>query len=178
MKVSKGYFLKMKFKLFLYIIFIFLYISFSLVSTQSLVSAQKAYLIFSDSQDNVLYKLDLNSSPNSPNSAQWIVRWNHSVTGVVVSDYYYWDGQNIVLTDSHTPAFDAGLGHIPGRGKQVSDGQNGYFILGINERVPNNTYALRVGSLKVNHRIIHDGQSYSLSEVAERQRIVIKVVTE
>lgn len=165
----------MQLKLFLYIILIFLYISLSLVSAQSLASTQKAYLSFTDSQDNVLYKLDLNSSPNS---AQWIVRWNHSVTGVIVSDYYYWDGQNIVLTDSHTPAFDAGLGHIPGRGKQVSDGQNGYFILGINESVPNNTYALRVGSLKVNHRIIHNGQSYSLSEVAERQRVVIKVVTE
>lgn len=161
----------MPFQLFLYIIFIFLHTSFTLVAAQS-IDSPKAYLSFTDSQEEMLYKIDLNNSP------QWIVRWNHSVTGVVVSDYYYWDGQNMLLTNSHTPAFDAGLGHIPGRGKQISDGQNGYFILGINEKVPNNSYALRVGSLKVNHRIIHEGNSYSLSEVAERQRVIIRVVTE
>jgi len=148
------------------------YLVFILCSTFSLVNAQNTYLTFSNSQEKVFYKLDLDSSP------QWIVRWNHSVTGITVSDYYYWDGQNILLTDSHTPAFDAGLGHIPGRGKQISDGQNGYFILGINEKVPNNSYAMRVGSLRVNHRIIHKGNSYSLSEAAERQRITISVVTE
>jgi len=138
-------------------------------STQD--TTKKAYLTFTDSEQNLLYELDLSFSP------QWIVRWNHSVTGVTVSDYYYWDGQNILLTDSHTPAFDAGLGHIPGRGKQLSDGQHGYFIIDIDEKVPNNTYAMRVGSLKVKHRIIQAGRTYSLSDVAERKRVVISVIT-
>lgn len=137
-------------------------------------SDQQAYLTFTDSDKNILYKLDLKASPQS---SQWIVRWNHSVTGITVSDYYYWDGQNMLLTDSHTPAFDAGLGHIPGRGTLLSDGQDGYYIFDIDEQVPNNSYALRVGSLKVNHRIMHDGNIYSLSEVAERQRVIISVIT-
>lgn len=105
------------------------------------------------------------------------MRWNHSVTGITVSDYYYWDGETMRLTDSHTPAFDAGLGHIPGRGTLVSDDQNGYWILNINEAVPENTYLLRVGPERVNHRIVHNGTIYSLSEVAANERVRIGVST-
>lgn len=82
----------------------------------------------------------------------------------------------MILVHSHTPSFDAGLGHIPGRGRQVSDGYGGYFIYDINEAVANNSYVLRAGSMKVNHRIEYQGQSYSLSELAEHERVVIKVV--
>jgi len=153
---------------------VFIFFIFIVYCTCSQASAQKAYLIFADAEisSTIYYKLDLTKSP------QWIVRWNHSVTGITVSDYYYWDGQSMILTDSHTPAFDAGLGHIPGRGEQLSDGQNGYFIVNIDEAVPNNSYAMRVASRLVNHRIIHAGKTYSLSEIAERQRITISIEIE
>lgn len=107
--------------------------------------------------------------------AAWIIRWNHSVTGVTVSDYYRWDGSSLLLTDTHTPSFDAGLGHIPGRGRLEGD-ESGYWIFDIDEPVPGNAYALRVGSARVNHRIVHNGEVYSLSEVAANTRVRIGVV--
>ena len=129
-----------------------------------------AWLEVTPDQGDPLFELSLSDEPN------WIIRWNHSVTGITVSDYYRWDGATMLLTNSHTPAFDAGLGHIPGRGRLESDGQGGYWILDINEPVPNNTYLLRVGSEQVNHRILHDGQTYFLSNVASRERVRIEVV--
>lgn len=136
----------------------------------SFCGAQAAYLLVQTQEGSSLLELPLAQTPT------WILRWNHSVTGVTVSDYYYWNGSEMLLTDSHTPAFDAGLGHIPDRGTLTSDGFNGYFILGIDEAVPNNAYALRVGSLSVNHRIEHAGNTYSLSEHAANTRVVIQVV--
>ena len=82
----------------------------------------------------------------------------------------------MLLTDSHTPAFDAGLGHIPGRGTLSSDGDQGYWITSIDEPVPGNAYLLRVGSGAVAHRIVHDSVTYSLSEVAANERVRIEVV--
>ena len=133
--------------------------------------AQAAWLEVTPSQGEPLFEFPLSDEPT------WILRWNHSVTGIEVSDYYYWDGDTMLLTDSHTPAFDAGLGHIPGRGKLESDGQGGYWIFDIDEPVSNNAYLLRVGSERVNHRIVHAGQTYFLSRVAahERVRIGVKV---
>lgn len=82
----------------------------------------------------------------------------------------------MLLTATHTPAFDAGLGHIPGRGRLESDGEGGYWIRGIDEPVAGNAYLMRVGSLQVNHRIVHDDVSYSLSEQAAGKRVVVEVV--
>jgi hypothetical protein len=105
----------------------------------------------------------------------WIIRWNHSVTGIVVSDYYQFDGETMYLSASHTPSFAAGLGHIPGRGRVESDDRHGYWILGIDEAVPGNAYNLRVGSSRVNHRLIHAGSVHSLSDTAAGQRVTIGV---
>ena len=134
------------------------------------VCAQTAFLEIKTDDGNLLYELALTRS------SQWIMRWNHSVTGITVSDYYYWDGATLLLTDSHTPAFDAGLGHIPGRGVLQSDKERGYWITNINEPVPGNAYILRVGSSAVDHRIVHGNVSYSLSEVAANMRVRIEVV--
>lgn len=82
----------------------------------------------------------------------------------------------MLLTASHTPAFDAGLGHIPGRGILESDGDGGYWIRELDEPVAGNAYLLRVGSPRVNHRIVHEGVSYSLSERAAGQRVTVEVV--
>ncbi len=81
----------------------------------------------------------------------------------------------MILTDSHTPAFDAGLGHIPGRGRLESDNNHGYWIKDINEPVLDNKYFLRVGSRSVNHRINYKGKIYSLSAVAAGKRVSVEV---
>lgn len=129
------------------------------------------YLVIRDNGGTELLALPLTDWP------RWILRWNHSVTGIRVSDHYAFREGSMMLTASHTPAFDAGLGHIPGRGRQVSDGAGGYWILDLDEPVPGNAYLLRVGPMRVNHRIWHAGRTYSLSELAADSRVKISVET-
>lgn len=105
--------------------------------------------------------------------AGWCVLWHHSVKGFEVSDCYENRGGQMVLVQSHLPDFAAGLGHIPGRGEQVSDGQGGYFILNINEPVPGNAYILRPGLGPVDHRLRVGETTVSLSAVAPRERVRI-----
>ena len=119
--------------------------------------------------DTMILQLDL------ADDSTWTFEWNHSVTGILVSDYYAYQGGQMILTDSHTPAFDAGLGHIPGRGRLESDANHGYWIRDINEAVPGNAYALRVGSKRVNHRILYQGITYSLSDLAAGERVLIRI---
>lgn len=106
----------------------------------------------------------------------WYIAWNHSVTGILVRDFYRYENGQMLLTATHTPAFDAGLGHILGRGRLESDGEGGYWIRDIDEPVPGNSYLLRVASMRVNHRVVHDGTTYSLSEPAAGQRAVVEVI--
>ncbi len=129
------------------------------------------WLVIRDNGGTELLALPLTDWP------RWILRWNHSVTGIRVSDHYAFREGSMMLTASHTPAFDAGLGHIPGRGRQVSDGAGGYWILDLDEPVPGNAYLLRVGPMRVNHRIWHAGRTYSLSELAADSRVKISVET-
>lgn len=110
---------------------------------------------------------------NVPEGTGWCILWNHSVKGFPVSDCYENQAGRMVLVQSHLPDFAAGLGHIPGRGRQVTDGQGGYFILDINEPVPGDAYILRPGAGPVNHRLQVGDCIVSLSAVAPRQRVRI-----
>ncbi len=149
-----------------------LLLSAVLIAGRGFSSADGPFLKVALDSGGVLLELELNHSSN------WAIKWNHSVTGILVTDYYsYKDGQ-MLLTDSQTPAFDAGLGHIPGRGRLESDGQGGYWIYDINEAVPDNSYWLRVGSMAVDHRLIYDGISYSLSALAAGKRVRIFITPE
>lgn len=109
----------------------------------------------------------------APDGAGWCVLWNHSVRGFAVSDCYENRGGQMILVYSHWPDAAAGLDHVPGRGRQVSDGQGGYFILDINEVVPGNAYVLRPGAGAVDHRLQVGGALVSLSEAAPRARVRI-----
>ena len=60
-----------------------------------------------------------------PEGTGWCVLWHHSVEGFEVSDCYENREGRMVLVQSHLPDFAAGLGHSPGRGRQVSDGAGG-----------------------------------------------------
>jgi hypothetical protein len=105
----------------------------------------------------------------------WCVLWNHSVQGFPVEDCYENRDHRMVLVRSHQPDFAAGLGHIPGRGRQVSDGAGGYLILDIDEPVVGNAYILRPGRGPVDHRISAGGTVVSLSEAAPRERVRIEL---
>ncbi|WP_258801563.1 DUF1850 domain-containing protein [Halomonas sp. DQ26W] len=108
-----------------------------------------------------------------PEGERWCLEWNHSVTGIRVQDCYRHLAGKMVLERSHQPDFAAGLGHVPGRGRQVSDGQGGYWIEDIDEPVPGNRYRLRVGSPQVNHRLLYEERRLSISDQAAGERVII-----
>jgi hypothetical protein len=108
-----------------------------------------------------------------PDGAGWCVLWRHSVKGFEVTDCYQNRGGAMVLTHAHLPDFAAGLDHIPGRGRQVSDGAGGYLILGIDEPVPGNAYVLRPGLAAVDHRLRAGSVTVSLTAAAPRGRVRI-----
>ena len=112
-----------------------------------------------------------------PEGEAWCLEWNHSVAGFPVQDCYRHREGRMVLERSHLPDFAAGLDHIPGRGRQVSDGEGGYWIEEIDEPVPGNRYHLRVGSPEVNHRLLHEGRRLSLSDRAAGERVTIHLRT-
>lgn len=111
-----------------------------------------------------------------PDGGEWCVLWHHSVKGFEVSDCYQNRGGQMVLVWSHLPDFAAGLDHIPGRGRQVTDGQGGYFIYDLDEPVPGNAYILRPGAGLVDHRLTMGGRVVSLSAVAPRERVRIALI--
>ncbi|SFC48616.1 protein of unknown function [Marinospirillum celere] len=102
----------------------------------------------------------------------WCLHWQHSVAGFTVKDCFRIDAGRLLLESSHQPDFAAGLGHIEGRGVQVSDGRGGYWIRDINSPLPHNSMRLRVGSKEVNHRLVFDDlNKISLSEPFANQGI-------
>ena len=105
--------------------------------------------------------------------AGWCVLWRHSVQGFEVADCYENREGRMVLVRAHLPDFAAGLDHIPGRGRQVSDGQGGYWIEDIDEPVPGNAYVLRPGSMAVDHRLSTTSGAVSLSALAAHARVTI-----
>lgn len=110
---------------------------------------------------------------NVPEGDGWCVLWKHSVQGFEVADCYANRDGTMVLVRSHQPDFAAGLGHVIGRGRQLSDGEGGYWIEDINEAVPGNAYVLRPGTMAVNHRISAASGEISLSAVAPHARVRI-----
>lgn len=128
-------------------------------------------LVVTGPEGEELVRIDLSSDP------RWHLAWHHSVTGILVRDFYAVRDGIMLLTHSHTPAYDAGLGHIPGRGRAESDGEGGYWIYDLDEPVPGNAYLLRVGSARVGHTLVHDDVRINLSDLAagERVRIAVEV---
>ncbi len=108
-----------------------------------------------------------------PDGAGWCVLWRHSVRGFEVADCYENRNGAMVLVRSHLPDFAAGLDHIPGRGRQVSDGRGGYWILDLDEPVAGNALVLRPGMASVDHRLRTGDRMVSLSALAPRQRVRI-----
>lgn len=112
-----------------------------------------------------------------PEGEGWCLEWNHSVAGFPVLDCYRHREGRMILERSHLPDFAAGLDHIPGRGRQVSDGEGGYWIEDIDEPVPGNAYRLRVGAMRVDHRLLVESSRISLSRLAADERVTIHLAT-
>ncbi|MEX2500759.1 MAG: DUF1850 domain-containing protein, partial [Trueperaceae bacterium] len=119
--------------------------------------------------DGIVASIPLDQDP------AWHLAWHHSVSGVLVRDFYAYRDGTMLLTHSHTPAYDAGLGHLPGRGRAESDGDGGYWIYDLNEPVPGGAYWLRVGSTEVAHTLVHASGEVNLSERAAGQRVRLEV---
>ncbi len=116
----------------------------------------------------------------APPGMRWCIEWNHSVKKFSVLDCYQNVAGVMQLKRSHQPDFAAGLGHTPGRGEQISDGEGGYWINAIDEPVLNNQYVLRVGSEAVNHRVVwredDRRREISLSARASGQRVTVQLI--
>lgn len=108
-------------------------------------------------------------------SEPWCLVWNHSVTGIEVSDCFRQDAGRLVLARSHQPDFAAGLGDIPGRGHVRSDGQGGYWIEDIDMVLPGDALPLRVGGPRVDHRLRIRGAEHSLTALAAGQRVTLRL---
>ncbi len=112
----------------------------------------------------------------APAGTSWCLRWRHSVTGGRVADCFANDGGRMILVRSFLHDFAAGLGTVEGRGgRLVSAPGGGYWIEGINEHIPDNALALRIGSRRVGHRLEIGGGTYRLSARAARGRVIIRL---
>lgn len=101
----------------------------------------------------------------------WCVHWNHSVAGFLVRDCYRVTGGHMVLERAHQPDFAAGLGHIPGRGTVTAAPEGGYWINDIDEPIAGDCLRMRLGSARVDHRIVLKGAEHSLSALAAREAV-------
>nr|WP_183386074.1 DUF1850 domain-containing protein [Halomonas organivorans] len=117
-----------------------------------------------DAEGQLLVRLPM------PQGDGWCLAWNHSVEGFTVHDCYRNVEGHMVLQRSHLPDFAAGLDHIPGRGRQVSDGQGGYWIEALDEPVPGDAYRLRVGAMRVDHRLVSRRDGTSLATLLDDAR--------
>lgn len=112
----------------------------------------------------------------APAGTGWCLHWRHSVTGGKVADCFANNGGRMILVRSFLHDFAAGLGTVEGRGgRLVSVPGGGYWIEGINEHIPDNALALRVGARQVGHRLEIGGETIGLSSIAARERVIIRL---
>ena len=111
-----------------------------------------------------------------PDSGEWCLSWQHSVTGGDVRDCFETRDGRMILTRSYLHDAAAGLGHLAGRGEQRSAADGGYWIEGIDEPVPGNALALRVGGPSVAHVIRADDTAIDLSAIAADTRVTLRLL--
>jgi len=104
----------------------------------------------------------------------WCLSWAHSVTGGAVMDCFQMRDQQLFLTHSYLHDFAAGLGEVPGRGHIRAADDGGYWIEGINEPLPPEGLALRIGPDAVGHVLRSELGTRDLSALAANQRVRLR----
>jgi hypothetical protein len=105
-----------------------------------------------------------------PDGAEICLHWAHSVTGGAVADCFANRAGRLVLDRAYLHDFAAGLGEVVGRGTLTPAPEGGYWIIGINETLPDNRLTLRIGPPRVGHRLDWAGGSVALSDIAPNRR--------
>ncbi|SDX43450.1 DUF1850 domain-containing protein [Roseicitreum antarcticum] len=108
-----------------------------------------------------------------PQGVEICLRWSHSVTLGAVADCFENRSGALTLMRSYLHDFAAGLGEVAGRGTLTSAPDGGYWITGMDEALPANSLALRVGPARVGHRIDHPGGTLDLSAIAANTRVTL-----
>ena len=104
--------------------------------------------------------------------------WAHSVTGGKVIDCFVNDAGQMMLSRSYLHDFAAGLGEVPGRGTiRAADG-GGYWIDAIFEPLPQNALTVRIGSVRVDHRLHLGANNLALSQIAPGAVAHLTLLTE
>ncbi|MGP9790476.1 DUF1850 domain-containing protein [Roseinatronobacter sp. NSM] len=120
------------------------------------VACADAALHLQDARGAVLAQLPM------PADTEICLRWAHSVTGGAVADCFENRAGQLTLTRSYLHDFAAGLGEVAGRGTLVAAQGGGYWIVGIDEALFDNSLTLRVGSEHVGHRLTAAGHDLAL----------------
>jgi len=97
-----------------------------------------------------------------PQDQEICLHWAHSVTGGKVADCFENRRGQLTLTRSYLHDFAAGLGEVEGRGTLTPAPQGGYWIIEIDEPLPDNRLALRTGSGAVGHRLVAGEKTVAL----------------
>lgn len=116
----------------------------------------------------------LGALPHSEGS-EVCLRWQHSVTGGDVADCFLNEHGKLVLSRSYLHDFAAGLGEVEGRGRLVTAADGGYWIIDINEQMPDDGLVLRVGPARVGHRLIGSDGLLDLSAIGPERAVRINL---
>ncbi|SFR56174.1 hypothetical protein SAMN04488073_2847 [Marinobacter gudaonensis] len=147
----------------------FVWFASTVVLTAEAEEGRAQRLVISDAQSTPIAEIAL------PPSGRWCLIWNHSVQGFPVTDCFRTEENRLILDSSQTPDFAAGLGYLAGRGILETNQKHGYRIVDMNVPISSNVLRLRVGSSTVNHRIRVDSRYVNLSQLAENQRVEIRL---
>lgn len=104
----------------------------------------------------------------------WCLSWAHSVTGGAVMDCFEMRDQQLFLSHSYLHDFAAGLGEVPGRGRIRPADEGGYWIDDIDEPLPAQGLALRIGPDFVGHVLRSATGAVDLSALAANQRVHLR----
>lgn len=135
---------------------------FAALFVPGLACADPATLQLQDAGGAVLAQLPMSAG------AEICLRWAHSVTGGAVADCFENRSGTLTLTRSFLHDFAAGLGEVAGRGMLVSAQGGGYWIMGIDEALPDNGLTLRAGSGHVGHRLTTADHDLALLDHVDR----------
>jgi hypothetical protein len=130
--------------------------------------ATGAALVVIDRESGVAESVPLASD------GRWCLIWNHSVTGVEVTDCFRTEGEGMVLETSRYRDVAAGLGESPGAAL-APDGDGGYVLSGLERPAPETGLVLRRAGAAVAQRIRVGGVERPLPDGRVGARVVIRL---